>query len=168
MELQQHHLPFAQRQSRKRIADSRTTLDVLERLSAVAIGGQLILQLIPWLASPSTQLIERGVASDREQPGPRGTPAMVQTRTRAIETLERQRGHVLSRDSVAEQRDRIRVHVGAALPEERLEGFRVEGAGPRSSDGGLGMLIRRGHRSAHHPNYVQGRGFITDRVSRVV
>ena len=142
MKLQQHHLPFAQRQSRKRIPDSRTTLDVLERLSTVAIGGQLILQLIPGLASPSTQLIERGVASDREQPGPRGTPTMVQTRTRAIETLECERGHVLSRGSVAEQRDGIRVHVGPTLPEEGLEGLRIEGAGPRLSDGALGMLIR--------------------------
>ena len=46
---------------------------------------------------------------------------MIQTRPRPVEPLERQRRHVLRRDPAAEQRDRIRMHVGGTLPKQPIE-----------------------------------------------
>ena len=88
------------------------------------------------LAPTSAQLVERGVTRNREQPGPRGAPAMVQTIPRTVQALERQRRHILGRGPVAEQRYRIRVHVGSAFPKERLDALPVQTTGPRrhSSD----------------------------------
>jgi len=141
VKLEQHDLALTRRQARKRVAYGRTTLDVLKRLCAVAIGGALVLQLMPGLALPPAQLIQRGVTDDREQPRPRRAPTTVKTRARTVEALERKGSHILRCRAIAEQRDGISVHIGSALPEERLEGLGIEGAGPRSSRG-RGILIR--------------------------
>ncbi len=156
MELEQHHLSLAQRQRRKRIAHRRAARDVLERLFAVPIAGELVRQLVLGLASTSTQLVERRVTRDREQPGPGGSAAMIQTRARAVEALERKRGHILGRRAVAEQRDGICVHVGPALPEERSEGPASRRGGRRDTGDGRGACSsEEGTRPAHHPNYVR-------------
>ena len=104
VKLQKHNLSLAQRQRRECVAHRPLPLDALElpELSFV-IGRWALVQLALRLALAPAQLVDGGVAGDREEPGSRRPPGMLEPRARSIEPLERHRRHILRRRSVAEQ-----------------------------------------------------------------
>ena len=85
--------------------------------SQTPIAGQRLGQLATAAALTAPQLVERRVARDREQPRPGRSATTIQARPGPVEPLERKRGHILGRGSIAEQRDRVRMHVGGAFAE---------------------------------------------------
>ena len=163
VELEQHELALAKRQGCERITHRRTTLHALEHISRRPILGKILPQAVAASPPPSTQLIKSGVASNGKQPRARRSPAIVKTRTRTVEPLKRECRRILSRPAITEKGDQIPVNVSRALPEESIERSRVENtlAGRRSSP--RRRLIRRGHESAHHPNYDAAGQPITNR-----
>jgi len=76
VELQQHELALAQRQGRERISHGRAPLHVLEDVMRGPRLRAFLDEVVAASAPLSTQLIESGVARDREQPRTRRPAAM--------------------------------------------------------------------------------------------
>ena len=95
------------------------------------IGGQRRVALAP------SQLVQRGVAGDAEQPRPLRALAGVERAVLAIRALERQRRDVLRRRPVVQQRGHVGVQVVARVAVERLEVQRRPrpGCGEREGQG---------------------------------
>ena len=84
--------------------------------SAAGLGGERGGALAP------AQLVQRGVAGDAEQPGALASRGAASKRALlAVGALERERGDVLGRGAVAQQRRHIGEDVVARAAVERLE-----------------------------------------------
>ena len=176
MELEQHQLALAQRQRGERLAHGRPALDLLVWLTHVTLLGAPLVELAAGFAPAFAQLVEGCVARDREQPRARRAPARVEAGASAVQPLERQRGHVLGRRTVAQQRDRVAVHIACALAKQRVEGGVVEALASPSRAALCGRLIAvRAHhlklrpwRSRHHTGLPASlRGASPERVQTV-
>ena len=153
VKLQQHELALAKRQRRKSITHGCATLHILERVTRGPIVCKILPQVVAAPAPSLTQLIQSGIASNREQPRARGPAPRVEARTRTVEPLERKRREILSRRAIPQKRDQIPMHIAGAPPEEGIERASVEGTLARCRSNPRRWLLGRGHGSAHHPNY---------------
>jgi hypothetical protein len=153
VKLQQHELTLAKRQRCKRIKHRCATLHILKRLTRDPIVYKILPQVVAAPALSLTQLIQSGITSNRKQPGARAAAPTIEAQTRTVEPLERERGEILSRRAIAQKRDQIPMHIGSALPEEGIKRGRVQDTLARCRSGPRQWLLRRGHGSAHHPNY---------------
>ncbi len=153
VKLQQHELALAKRQRCKRIKHRCATLHILKRVTRSTIVYKILPQVVAAPAPSLTQLIQSGITSNREQPGARAAAPTIEAQTRPVEPLERERGEILSRRAIAQKRDQIPMHIGSALPEEGIKRGRVKDTLARCRSAPRQWLLRRGHGSAHHPNY---------------
>src|ERR1022692_115918 len=153
VKLQQHELTLAQGQRCKRINHHCATLHILKHVTRSPIIYKILPQAVAAPAPSLTQLIQSGITSNREQPGSRGAAPRIEAQTRTVKPLERERGEILSRRAITQQRDQIPMHVGSALPEEGIKRGRAKDTLTRCRSSPRRWLLRRGHGSAHHPNY---------------
>ena len=133
MELQRHDLALAGRPAPERLAHGGATQ---RDLGPVLDPAARILGLArPRVGQPpaAAQLVESRVARDAEQPGSLLAAAAIKGPPAPVGPLEGQRGHVLGRRRIAQQRGHIGVDVVTAGAIERLEALpragRVEAPG---------------------------------------
>ena len=121
VELERDDLAVARRQLRQRRAHRGASQRHLGAVLDPGAGDVLRLGHERRQAPAPAQLVQRRIAGDAEQPRPLLAAPAVEGQPAPIGPLERQRGHVLGRGAVAQQRADIREHIVTAGAVQQLE-----------------------------------------------